>query len=889
MSSVVDLVAPTAGSGSGGGFWVTQEKPFVPELDEYFWNSVDLLSVFSRGGRMGVTNPAWQKVLGWDAESLRNIEFIDLVHPGDIARTEQESEREWNDVETTRIGFENRLRCRDGSYRWIEWTSRRRGDLVYATGRDVTRRHDVLSQLDETIEMNKAIFAAATDSILVIDRDLMISNSSPAGQQVFGYPDREHSGHYALAIVHPDERARVHSAFQRIFDHNEVVTTRFRARHADGHWMTFEARGRAMGATDGLATLAVIICREITKSVAEQEALADSLRKITAIIDTAVDVITMIDRDMNIVEASPSAQLTSGVPMELRRGRSVLDRVHPDDQPLVVEAIQRIFESGETATVRFRFQHGDGHWLTVESKGRALVDAGGPPTTAVITTRDVTESVAAETALAQSVQTTNAILDASVDGIVLIDRDLKIIETSSASERVHGVPASDRRGHHVLELMHPDDKPAAAEAFRKAFDEGGAVSFLSRMQHLDGRLVTIEMRGRTLEDSEGQPTRLVFIARDVSEAVAAEAALARSLEKTTAILAAAADSIVVIDADLNVRESSPGTERIYGYSSHDRIGQQVLNIMHPDDQPIVSNALERLFSGESDEVTTYRFRARHADGHELMIETRGRLLRDAIGQEPLAVLVSRDISEAVARDQALEEARSEAERANQAKSEFMSRMSHELRTPLNSVLGFAQILQMESSSAGDVEAGDQIYRSGQHLLNLINEVLEISRIESGSIAVTLESVPLDELVIECVNLVRPQAGAMEVEIVGRKNKGHRVVADRNRLRQVLINLLSNAIKYNRPGGTVTLTREVRAGRLRLLVSDSGYGIEPGLVDRLFTPFDRLGAESKGIEGTGLGLALSKSLAEAMGGTLRLESTSDQGTAFLLELPTSDRR
>jgi PAS domain S-box-containing protein len=867
---------------------VSQEEPFVPQLDEYFWNSVDLLSVFSPGGRRGVTNPAWEKVLGWDTRSLQNIKFMDLVHPEDVERTEQEARHEWNDAEPTRFGFENRLRCLDGSYRWIEWTSRRRGDLVYATGRDVTNRHDELSQLDETIEINQAIFAAATDAILVIDRDMIIADSSPSGQQVFGFGDRDHLGNYALSIVHPNDRESVHIAFQRIFDFNEVVTTRFRARHADGHWITFEARGQAMGRTKGPATLAVVICRDVTRSVAEEEAHADSLRKITAIIDTAVDVITMIDREMNVIDVSPSAHLASGVPLELRRGRSVLNRVHPDDQSLIVEALQRIFERGETATVRFRFQNMDGQWLTVESRGRALVDAGGPPTTAVITTRDVTESVAAEMALAQSVETTNAILDASVDGIVMIDRDLIILESSSASERVHGVPPSERRGHHVLELMHPDDKPLAAEAFRKAFDEDGTVSFRSRMRHLDGRLVTVEMRGRTLQDAEGHPTRLVFIARDVSEAVAAEAALARSLEKTTAILAAAADSIVVIDRDLVVRESSPGTERIFGYSRTDRIGQQVLNIMHLEDQPLVSDALKKLFEGDSDEVTTYRFRARHADGHEIAIETRGRLLRDAVGQEPQAVLVSRDITEAEARDKALEEAKSDAERANRAKSEFMSRMSHELRTPLNSVLGFAQILQMESRSTTDVEAGDQIYRSGQHLLNLINEVLEISRIESGTIAVSLESVLLDELVVECVNLVRPQARDMGVTIMSRKNRTHRVVADRNRLRQVLINLLSNAIKYNRPGGTVTLTREVRAGRLRLLVSDTGRGIAPELVGRLFIPFDRLGAESLGIEGTGLGLALSQSLAEAMGGTLSLESTSSEGTTFLLDLSTADR-
>jgi signal transduction histidine kinase len=317
------------------------------------------------------------------------------------------------------------------------------------------------------------------------------------------------------------------------------------------------------------------------------------------------------------------------------------------------------------------------------------------------------------------------------------------------------------------------------------------------------------------------------------------------------------------------------------------MGRSVLNIMHPDDQPRVTAALHRLFSQESDDLIDYRFRARHADGHELMIDTRARLLRDVDGESLRAVLVSRDISDAVARDEALEAAKSEAERANQAKSEFMSRMSHELRTPLNSVLGFAQILQMESHSAEEIGTADQIYRSGQHLLNHINEVLDISRIESGTIAVKLESVALGELVDECVNLVAPQANESGIAVASTRAVSLHALADRNRLRQVLINLLSNAIKYNRPGGQVTLTCEKRKGRVRISVADTGDGIAPELKDRLFIPFDRMGAEVKGIEGTGLGLALSKSLTEAMGGDLTVKSTVGQGSTFRVELALFD--
>ncbi len=863
---------------------MTRANSTVPELDQYFWNSVDLLSVFSRDGQVRVRNPAWQKVLGWDPEALSDFAFMELVHPDDVERTRQESEQEWNGPDTARVGFENRLRHLDGSYRWIEWTSRRDGELVYSTGRDVSRRNRVLSELAAASEMNAAIFTAATDSIIVIDREMRIAESSPAGTQMFGYPDEGRIGIDALFIIHPDDRERVRTTLLRIFDSGEVATARFRARHFDGHWLIVEARGRSLDVAHGSAELAVVICRDVTKAVAEEEALADSLRTITAIVDTAVDVITTIDRDFNVLETSPSSELTTGIPPAQRDLYPIFDRIHDDDRAKVIEAVRRIFGQGETATVRYRLQHFDGRWMTVESKGRALVDAGGPPTKAVITTRDITESVEAERALARSLETTIAIFDATVDGIILIDNELRVLETSPAGERFHGVPARERRGREVTELVHPDDQAKVRAAFQRAFDEDGSVEFKCRMVHIDGHLVTIEARGRTLHDAHGPPTQLVFIARDITQSEAAKAELARSFEKTSAILAAAADSIVVINRDLVIEEASPGTERIFGYPRENRTGQNILDIMHPHDQPTVTAALDRLFSQESEDLIDYRFRARHADGHELIIDTRARLLRDVDGESPRAVLVSRDISDAVARDKALEAAKLESERANLAKSEFMSRMSHELRTPLNSVLGFAQILQMESHSPEEIETADQIYRSGQHLLNLINEVLDISRIESGTIAVKLESVALGELVDECVNLVTPQAKEFGIAVTSNCTPALLALADRNRLRQVLINLLSNAIKYNRAGGSVTLTCGRAKGRLRVSVADTGYGIAPELRDRLFTPFDRLGAEVRGIEGTGLGLALSKSLAEAMGGDLSVKSTEGEGSIFRVDLP-----
>ncbi|MGQ0549628.1 MAG: ATP-binding protein [Armatimonadota bacterium] len=234
----------------------------------------------------------------------------------------------------------------------------------------------------------------------------------------------------------------------------------------------------------------------------------------------------------------------------------------------------------------------------------------------------------------------------------------------------------------------------------------------------------------------------------------------------------------------------------------------------------------------------------------------------------------------------LEKARHEADRANKAKSEFLSRMSHELRTPLNAILGFAQILEMDSLNPDQRESVADILKGGRHLLDLINEVLDIARIEAGRLAISLEPVAVQEIVKEALDLTRPLAAQMDIRLDGEPagpDERH-VTADRQRLKQVLLNLLANGIKYNRRGGMVTLSyQEAPGDRFRILVTDTGLGIPPERLERLFTPFERLGAEQTGVEGTGLGLALSKRLVEAMGGTLGVKSTVGQGSMFWVEL------
>ncbi|MCW9035607.1 MAG: ATP-binding protein [Rhodospirillales bacterium] len=255
----------------------------------------------------------------------------------------------------------------------------------------------------------------------------------------------------------------------------------------------------------------------------------------------------------------------------------------------------------------------------------------------------------------------------------------------------------------------------------------------------------------------------------------------------------------------------------------------------------------------------------------------------------------RDHLQELVKDQTHEliHAKEAAETANQAKSKFISSMSHELRTPLNSIMGFAQLLQIDKEISGDERRNasiNYILSGGEHLLTLINDILDLAKIESGSIAISMENVTPGDVVRDCLELMAPLSEKAEITIIDEVLSGTHlpmIQADPTRLKQALVNLVSNGIKYNKPNGSVKIRCEVQPTKHVLFsVEDTGYGIPKDKMKDLFRPFARLGAESSNIEGTGIGLSLTQNLVDVMGGELKVESVVNQGSVFSFELPIS---
>lgn len=369
-----------------------------------------------------------------------------------------------------------------------------------------------------------------------------------------------------------------------------------------------------------------------------------------------------------------------------------------------------------------------------------------------------------------------------------------------------------------------------------------------------------------------------------------------SEKRLKVVLDTMSDGLIVADANGNFLIFNEAAERILGKGAVNAgasDGQSHYGIFLSDGvTPVPQGALPlaRAMDGETVERTELVVRNEQRPGGDF-IEVSATPLQDN-GRRAGGVAIFRDITERKRTEHAVKKAKEEAEDANQAKSEFLSRMSHELRTPLSAILGFAQLLEMDELDARQGESVQHILKGGRHLLDLINELLEVSRIEArGEEALSLEAVHLANGLASAIDLVQPLAAERRIRIEKQlpDDYDRHVIADEQRLKQVLLNLLSNAVKYNRTGGSVTVAvEETSADRLAVLVADTGNGIPAHLLERLFDPFDRLGAEQSSIEGTGLGLTLAKVLVEAMGGTLEVESELGVGTIFRIELRLGQR-
>ena len=494
---------------------------------------------------------------------------------------------------------------------------------------------------------------------------------------------------------------------------------------------------------------------------------------------------------------------------------------------------------------------------------------------------------AAQWALEDTATRLNATLESTIDGILAVDARGQVLFCNQQFYRMWDVPEAIRQpGVPEGELL--------AHALTQLVDPGG---FLRKVQALyqsdetsddlieliDGRI--FERHTKPLRAYASQGAR-VWSFHDITQRVRAETSAAAAKERLRRGQLYA--NIGTWEWNVQTGELFL-TERIaplFGYPQGDldTTYENFLAAVHPEDRQAVIDAVNACV--EHDAPCEIEHRVVWPDGTVRWLLERGGVQRDDEGRPWKMIGMVQDIDDRKRAEIALMAAREDAERANRAKSEFLSSMSHELRTPLNAILGFGQLMELdESLPAEQRDNVQEIMKAGRHLLGLINEVLDLAKVEAGRIQLSMEESDLQEVVQDSLALVLPLAASRGIALQCADLSGWCLHTDRIRLKQVLLNLLSNAIKYNREQGVVMLeARTSGPGMLRLTVRDTGRGIAPHQLPELFEPFHRLDAETQAIEGTGIGLTITRRLVELMGGRVGVDSELGVGSAFWVDLP-----
>jgi len=393
-----------------------------------------------------------------------------------------------------------------------------------------------------------------------------------------------------------------------------------------------------------------------------------------------------------------------------------------------------------------------------------------------------------------------------------------------------------------------------------------------------------------LRDADGGIIGYLLIGTDNSARKQVEEKLRWTEEGFRLMVESVTDcAIVMLDSEGRVASWNTGAQRIKGYSAEEIVGQHFSRFYPPADiaRGTPQHDLDAAAAEGRYEVEGWRVRK---DGTLFWANVVFTAIRDAAGNARGFAKLTRDLTERRLVEQTLTLAKGAAEKANLAKSEFLSSMSHELRSPLNAILGFAQLMDSDATPATPAQKAsiDQILRAGWYLLELINEILDLAQIESGKLSLSLEPTSLAEVILECQAMIEPQAQGRRIRMTFPQfDRPWFIAADRTRLKQVLINLLSNAVKYNQAGGTVVVDCVgSTADRTRINVRDTGAGLPAEKLAQLFQPFNRLGQERGAEQGTGIGLVMSKRLIDLMGGVLGVESTVGVGSVFWCELGTA---
>ncbi|MEO6032697.1 MAG: PAS domain-containing protein [Burkholderiaceae bacterium] len=879
MSEPLDQILPTSPPGAAlQTAWLEQ--------------SHDLIALTDRAGRVVWANRRFMQAVASEG-STAAPDLHALVGLGD-ARAASLAALHAALRGTPLADAEICLRAPDGAALWVRANTALLAGQVLWTLQDISALHRLAAHAQHQTERLEV--AQEFGRLGVWEREIP-SGIGRWDHHVFAFWGMEpHEGapdfKDAVRRVHPDDH--LDSIYPESTRRAGRYSQRYRVFHPDGSLRWIHSQWEVMNSADGKPVRTVGVMMDDT----DVYELARSLDSTNAQLKLALDIGNIpvwrhdlkagrLYYDQRGYAALGLAPRADGMPVE-----EVRALIHPDDLPLLAASAQQALESGEPNDVEARYRHADGSWRHMLVRRVVERNPAGEILGFVGVSIDLTERVERTRRTEELARRfENAARGARLGmwSATLGEHQAEVADWNAQMFELFdmvGEAAPLSFSEWRQRCVHPDDLAQVGQATRDYLLGHSAVLDLEfRVLYRDASVHWIAARADV--DRGGDKPRMFGIAMDVTERHDALAALHDASERA---------ALIARSAGIGVWEANPDGQplmwdeqmfhlRGLAPRSAPLSPEESLALIHPDDHTHIHGGSPEIT--RSTQPLFYEFRIRLPDGSERWLASRSIAVLDAHGVMVRRRGVNWDITEAkstaLARQHALL-----AERESRAKSLFLARVSHELRTPLNAVLGFTQLLQLEATRGGAASQLNKlghIRTAGEHLLTLIGDVLDLSSLEAGTLKLDLQPVDLGAALAQALPLVEGPAAQHQVEIHAEGLHGV-VRADPSRLRQILINLLGNAIKYNRPQGCVTLDAVALADQTVLRVRDTGRGLTPEQLSHLFEPFNRLGVESEGIEGTGIGLTIVKALVERMGGNISVTSQAGQGTVFEVTLPSS---
>ncbi len=790
------------------------------------------------------------------------------------------------------FAVENQLRRADGKVIWVR-SAGQRIDLagqpvaVVGTFQDISSAVQVRKRLEHRLRLANHVGHAA-----FWERDLSAGVAHWDGRmyELLGFDPAKPAPSFEDASERfvDSDRERTRAVWAQSLREGGIFEAFYRVKHPSGRicalrsvWeVELNAAGEAVRAVGMVTdnTPGYELARE-SEAIAEQLELAANIGGVGIWrLDASTGEITGNRRAYELYGLDPKRRWT----ME-----TALVVVLPEDRSRIEQAQQSAQDGDDVLRLEYRVRLPDGRIRYLQTRSRAQRDAAGDLLSIIGVASDITDirvALEREQSINHRLQ-----LAASSSGIGFWEFDpiTRMFDNDAQVMRIWGL--GERQA--CLSKARMDEQVDAAdqqkydELLQAVLADGQPRSIVYRIKRADGVRRLLRLNAASVQDAEGRVIKLVGTERDITYERSIEAELRSALDRLS--LATQTARIGIFEHNIERRETWWDAQifAIYGEPpGSGRLPAEIWNTaVDPEDREHVHAMLRH---AQPDQQLTREFTIRRADGALRRIASRGIISLNARG-ERIIIGLNWDITDLAQAERDRRE-REAAVRESEAKSEFLSRMSHELRTPLNAILGFSQLLLHEPGSKLGVPQRNQlqsIESAGWHLLEMINEVLELSRIESAEGAVQCTAVALGPVLREMASLLAPSArqAGVSIELPDLPSADLHAHADATRLKQVLSNLLSNAVKYNRPGGRVSIELIEAADEIRLAVHDTGRGMSADQQRRLFRPFDRLGMESSGVEGVGIGLVITRTLLARMNARLEVQSVEGEGSCFTVTL------